>query len=135
VCVNYVSYHSEEIQMIAPPHLIFVLSILTKDLTQRSTDVFLLPIISSRRIRHQKIHRIIRCRYYIAQRPEELQVSLQILHLLKPPSNSNSLHIICAFSRISAVQKKAEFYLNCISRRSFSKEAESSHTRQSSSEL
>ncbi len=45
---------SEEIQMITPPHLIFVLSILTNDLTQRSTDVFLLPIISSRRIRHQK---------------------------------------------------------------------------------
>ena len=56
------------------------------------------------------------------------RLSLQILHLFTPPSNSNGLHIILIFSRILAAQKKDN-------RRSFSKEAESSHHCQSSSDL
>eukprot|EP00984_Skeletonema_dohrnii_P029141 scaffold19499_cov144-Skeletonema_dohrnii-CCMP3373.AAC.2 len=45
--------------MITPPHLIFVLSILTKDLNRDRPSVSLLPIISSRRIRHKRF--FLRC--------------------------------------------------------------------------
>mmetsp|Transcript_20961 Transcript_20961/g.32370 ORF Transcript_20961/g.32370 Transcript_20961/m.32370 type:complete len:87 (+) Transcript_20961:36-296(+) len=43
---------SEEIQMIAPSHLNFVLSILTNDLTQRSTDC----LASSYHFHFQTLH-------------------------------------------------------------------------------
>mmetsp|Transcript_27062 Transcript_27062/g.45864 ORF Transcript_27062/g.45864 Transcript_27062/m.45864 type:complete len:116 (-) Transcript_27062:1196-1543(-) len=52
--------------------------------------------------------------------------------MLTPSSNSNGLRIIFVFSRILAAQMKAEILSQLDNRRSFSKEAESSHHRQSS---
>ena len=132
--------HSNEIQMITPPHLNFVLSILTNDLIQSEID----------RVSH----------FFLSFRPEGLtpkesssdampilyctaarraarwcRLSLQTLHLLTPPSNSNGLRIIFVFSRYLQRRRKLNLYFNWINRRSFSKEAKSSHHCQSSSEL
>jgi len=128
---------SEEIQMIAPSHLNFVLSILTNDLLQRSTEC--LAFFLSFRPEGsdtKRIHPQMWCQYYIAQRCRRdtrwRHLSLQILYMLTPSSNSNGLRIIFVFSRILAAQMKAEILSQLDNRRSFSKEAESSHHRQSS---
>jgi len=71
----------------------------------------------------------------VQKRSRWRHLSLQILYMLTPSSNSNGLRIIFVFSRILAAQMKAEILSQLDNRRSFSKEAESSHHRQSSSEL
>ena len=104
---------SEEIQMIAPSHLNFVLSILTNDLIQSEIDRvshFFLSFRPEGLTPKDSSSDVIPILYCTAARraARRRRLSLQILHLLTPPSNSNGLQIIFVFTRISAAQTKAE---------------------------
>jgi hypothetical protein len=108
--------HNNEIQMITPPHLInFVLSILTNDLIQSEIDRVSHFFLSFRpegltpKDSSSDVMLILHCTAAAARRAaRRRRLSLQILHLLTPPSNSNGLQIIFVFTRISAAQTKAE---------------------------